>query len=108
MLRISLVAALAMGLTDSLFSGNLIMPHSQMMFGVLAGWILGHTLPAPSGVYRDSAFRTLRFAVVAIAVLAVGITTVLALEYLPLVRDIPPWQFTWNPHFWQYGRFSNW
>lgn len=105
----SLVAALAMGLTDSLFSGNLIMPHSQMLFGVLAGWIMGRTMPTPSGIYvKGSGYKTLRFAIVSSAVLAVAITTVLGFEYLPLARDIPMWLPTWNPHFWQYGRFSAW
>ena len=105
----SLVAALAMGLTDSLVSGNLIMPHSQMLFGVLAGWILGRAVRAPSGFYEKAAgFKRLRFALVSIAILAVAITTVLGLEYLPLARDIPIWMPTWNPHFWQYGRFSAW
>ena len=105
----SLVAALIMGLTDSLFSGNLIMPHSQMLFGVLAGWILGRSVRARSGLYeKASSFKTLRFTIVSIAILAVAITTVLGIEYLPLARDIPVWLPTWNPHFWQYGRFSAW
>ena len=108
-LDVSLVAALTMGLTDSLFSGNLIMPHSQMLFGVLAGWILGRTVRAPSGLYQKaSGFKMLRLTMVSIAILAVAITTILGLEYLPLARDIPVWLPTWNPHFWQYGRFSAW
>ena len=108
-LDVSLVAALTMGLTDSLFSGNLIMPHSQMLFGVLAGWIIGRTVRAPSGLYKEaSGFKTLRFTIVSIAILAVAITTILGLEYLPLARGIPVWLLTWNPHFWQYGRFSAW
>ncbi len=108
-LDVSLVAALTMGLTDSLFSGNLIMPHSQMLFGVLAGWILGRTVPAPSGVYEKApGFKRLRITIVSTAILAVAITTILGLEYLPLARDIPVWRLTWNPHFWQYGRFSAW
>jgi O-antigen ligase len=108
-LDVSLVAALAMGLTDSLFSGNLIMPHSQMLFGVLAGWIIGRTVRAPSGLYDKAPnFTRLRFTMVSIAILAVAITTILGLEYLPLARDIPVWLPAWNPHFWQYGRFSAW
>jgi len=107
-LDISLVAALTMGLTDSLFSGNLIMPHSQMLFAVLTGWILGRTVRAPSGLYKASGFKTLRFAIVSMAVLAVAVTSILGLEYFPLAREIPPWLVTWNPHFWQYGRFSAW
>jgi hypothetical protein len=98
-----------MGITDSLFSGNLIMPHSQMLFGVLAGWIIGRTVRAPSGLYEKAPdFKRLRFTLVSIAILAVAITTILGLEYLPLARDIPVWLPTWNPHFWQYGRFSAW
>ncbi len=105
----SLVAALTMGLTDSLFSGNLIMPHSQMLFGVLAGWIVGRNERAPSGLYGNAPeFRRLRLTIVSIAILAVAITTILGLEYLPLARDIPVWLLPWNPHFWQYGRFSAW
>jgi O-antigen ligase len=108
-LQFSLVASLAMGLTDSLVSGNLIMPHSQMLFGVLAGWIMGRTARAPSGLYESApAFKQLRFSIVSIAMLAVAVTTILGLEYLPLARDIPVWLPTWNPHFWQYGRFSAW
>jgi O-antigen ligase len=108
-LDVSLVAALTMGITDSLFSGNLIMPHSQMLFGVLAGWIIGRTVRAPSGLYEKAPdFKRLRFTLVSIAILAVAITTILGLEYLPLARDIPVWLPTWNPHFWQYGRFSAW
>lgn len=105
----SLVAALVMGLTDSLFSGNLIMPHSQMLFGVLTGWIVGRNERAPSGLYGNApGFKRLRFTIVSIAILAVTITTVLSLEYLPMARDIPMWLPAWNPHFWQYGRFSVW
>ena len=105
----SLVAALVMGLTDSLFSGNLIMPHSQMLFAVLAGWIIGRNERPPSGLYGNApGFKRLRFTIVSLAILAVAITTILSLEYLPLARAIPVWLPTWNPHFWQYGRFSAW
>ncbi|MBC8006974.1 MAG: hypothetical protein H7X76_02885 [Prolixibacteraceae bacterium] len=98
-----------MGLTDSLFSGNLIMPHSQMLFGVLTGWIVGRTVRAPAGFYMEAShFKTLRFTIVSMAILAVAITTILGLAYLPLAREIPVWLLTWNPHFWQYGRFSAW
>ena len=108
-LDVSLVAALFMGLTDSLFSGNLIMPQSQMLFGVLAGWIIGRTARAPSGLYANApGFRQLRSTIVSVAILAVATTTILCLEYLPLAREIPVWMPTWNPHFWQYGRFSAW
>jgi O-antigen ligase len=105
----SLVAALLMGMTDALFSGNLIMPQSQILFCVSAGWIAGRSLPAEIAVDAGAgAFRMHRFAIVSTGLLAVAITTILALEYLPLARDIPIWLPRWNPHFWQYGRFYNW
>ncbi len=105
----SLVAALLMGLTDSLFSGNLIMPQSQVLFCVLAGWIVGRSLSAEPALYAGSgAFRMHKLAIALIALLAASITAVLAFEYLPLARDIPVWLPRWNPHFWQYGRFYNW
>ncbi len=109
LLDASLVGALAMGLTDSLVSGNLIMPHSQMFFAVLAGWTLGRLARAPSGLHEAGKnFTGQRFAIVSIAFVSVSVTTVLGIEYLPLARDLPVWLPTWNPHFWQYGRFSAW
>lgn len=105
----TIVAALLMGLTDSLFSGNLIMPQSQILCFVLAGWVAGRSLPAARPVYIAApVYRLKRLAVVAAGLSAAGITTVLALEYLPLARDLPIWLPRWNPHFWQYGRFYNW
>lgn len=105
----SLVAALLMGMTDSLFSGNLIMPQSQVLFCVIAGWIVGRSLPAETALYAEAgAYRMHRFAIVSTGLVAVAITMILALEYLPLARDLPVWLPRWNPHFWQYGRFYNW
>ncbi|MEO8003436.1 MAG: O-antigen ligase family protein [Betaproteobacteria bacterium] len=105
----TLVAALLMGTTDAMFSGNLIMPQSQVLFFVVAGWIVGRT-PASESITppETASYRTPRFALVSVGLLAVGVTTILALEYLPLARDIPAWLTPWNPHFWQYGRFNTW
>jgi O-antigen ligase len=105
----TLVAALLMGTTDAMFSGNLIMPQSQVLFFVVAGWIVGRT-PVPESTTRIETvpYRARQFALVSVGLLAVGVTTILALEYLPLARDIPAWLTPWNPHFWQYGRFNAW
>ena len=46
------------GSTDSLVSGNLIMPRSQMLFGILAGWIMGRSMRAPSGLYEAGSIFT--------------------------------------------------
>jgi O-antigen ligase len=105
----TLIAALLTGLTDSLFSGNLIMPQSQVLFFVIAGWVVGRSLPQQSAIYMGAAtYRATRLCLVSVGLLAVAVTTILALEYLPLARDLPAWLPRWNPHFWQYGRFFNW
>ncbi len=109
MIDASLAGALTMGLTDAMFSGNLIMPHAQMVFCVLTGWILGRNLGTRVlAVSSADASGKGQFLLVAVTLTAVGVTSVLAIEYLPLAREIP-YQFErWNPHFWQYGHFSDW
>lgn len=37
----ALTASLVCGLCDSLLSGNIIMPHSQMMLFMIGGWLIG-------------------------------------------------------------------
>jgi O-antigen ligase len=106
---VTLVAALLMGTTDAMFSGNLIMPQSQVLFFVVAGWIVGRTpVPEATTGIETVSYRIPRFVLVSVGLLAVGVTTILALEYLPLAQDIPAWLTPWNPHFWQYGRFNTW
>ncbi|MFL6580400.1 MAG: O-antigen ligase family protein [Burkholderiales bacterium] len=105
----SLIAGLLTGVTDSMFSGNLIMPQSQILFFVIGGWIVGRSLPPQPAIYAEAtAYRLRRLGILATGVLAAGVTTSLALEYLPLARELPAWLPRWNPHFWQYGRVYNW
>jgi len=40
-INIALTASLVCGLCDSLLSGNIIMPHSQMMLFMIGGWLIG-------------------------------------------------------------------
>ncbi|MGH8677109.1 MAG: O-antigen ligase family protein, partial [Burkholderiales bacterium] len=106
---VSVAAALVMGLTDSLFSGNLIMPHSQVLFCVVAGWLIGRAQPAaPRATIDSPPSRTLQLTLVSTAMLATAITTVLAVGYFFTVQDMPLGLLRWNPHFWQYGRFAAW
>ena len=105
----SLVATLLMGLTDSLLSGNLVMPHSQILFCVISGWIVGRTwVSAPTNLANPENVRTATVLLVSASIAAAAITSILALEYLPLARDLPVWLPRWNPHFWNYGRFYDW
>jgi len=102
-------AALIMGLVDSLFSGNLTMPHSQIMFCVVAGWLLSRrrsetTRTAPT-LRRETVTG---FALSAVVLLAAGIALVLTFEYASAIHDMPWWQQPNPPNLWQYGRFSAW
>jgi O-antigen ligase len=104
----SLCAALVMGLTDSLFSGNLIMPHSQILLYVIAGWLVGRT-QATGPVYQgDGGWRSEKLVLVGVAMLAMCTTTILAFEYVDVVNPMPGNLQLRHPHFWQYGRFADW
>ena len=104
-------AALIMGLVESCFSGNLTMPHSQIMFCVTAGWLLG-LKPGPAterADYRMPAMaRHTRFALTSLTLLAVSIVFVLTFEYVHAVHGMPYWLNPNPPNLWQYGRFSAW
>ena len=104
----SLVAALVMGLVDSLFSGNLVMAHSQVLFCVIAGWIVGRADPGIEPVVSASRRHLLQTGLVGLAMLAVLTTTILTIEYLDVIRDMPYPPALRIPSFWQYGRFVEW
>jgi hypothetical protein len=103
----SLTAALLMGLTDSVFSGNLTMPHSQVLCATLIAWLFarGALPPASPGLRVLAVSRT---ALMAIGLAATAATLVLSLEYLHVIRDMPYPPQLRIPSFWQYGRFSAW
>ena len=105
----SLCAALVMGLVDSLFSGNLIMPHSQILLCVISGWLVGRTRAAAPGGERDADGRRLeKLALVGVAMLAMCTTAILAFEYVDVVQPMPGNLQPRHPHFWQYGHFADW
>ena len=107
----SIAAALIMGLTDSLFSGNQIMPHSQILLCVVAGLLVGRiSARSPDLSIRSLKvyYPTLKLAFVVIAMLAILATTILSTAYLRAVKDMGPNIQRGNPHFWNYGRFNSW
>ena len=105
---VSLAAALVMGLVDSLFSGNLVMPHSQVLFCVLAGWIVGRSGSRVGPTVSADERRLWRTGLVGLAILAILTTAILTIDYLDVIRDMP-YPFTLRaPSFWQYGRFTEW
>ena len=107
----SIAAALIMGLTDSLFSGNQIMPHSQILLCVVAGLLVGRTSARSPDLNIRSLkvyYPALKLAFVVIAMLAILATTILSTAYLRAVKDMGPNIQRGNPHFWNYGRFNAW
>ncbi|HWA12070.1 MAG TPA: O-antigen ligase family protein [Burkholderiales bacterium] len=103
----SVAAALLMGLTDALFSGNPIMPHSQVFLCVAAGWLLGHAQSAEGSAPQASTAR-LRMGMAGLALAAAAATTVLAVDYLGTIAGQPYPPEMRVPSFWQYGRFTDW
>jgi O-antigen ligase len=104
----SLCAALVMGLTDSMFSGNLIMPHSQILLFVIAGWLVGRTQEMGPVGKGEGRWRSEKLVLVGVAMLAMCTTTILAFEYVDVVNPMPGNLQLRYPHFWQYGRFADW
>lgn len=102
-------AALVMGLVDALFSGNLLMPHSQVCLAVIAGWMLGRQQPAPPIPYLSAGRQREWRTGIALSVgMAAFVSMVLAVEYLSLIVDMPYPPALRVPNFWQYGRFTAW
>ncbi|HWH49229.1 MAG TPA: O-antigen ligase family protein [Burkholderiales bacterium] len=105
----SLCAALFMGLTDSMFSGNLIMSHSQILLFVIAGWLVGQSQKKPEVMNeRNSGWRLAGLTLGGVAMLAMCTTAILAFEYVDVVNTMPGNLQPRYPHFWQYGRFAGW
>ena len=105
---VSLAAALIMGMVESLFSGGILMPHAQMMVCIVAGWLLGRRLIARSPTMRPEHAAQVRLGLTLSVVAAALVTTLIGLEYLAVVWDMPLSAQRWHPHFWQYGRFAAW
>jgi len=104
-----LCAALFMGLTDSMFSGNLIMSHSQILLFVIAGWLVGQSQKKPEVMNeRNSGWRLAGLTLGGVAMLAMCTTAILAFEYVDVVNTMPGNLQPRYPHFWQYGRFAGW
>ncbi len=107
-ITVALAAAVITGLVESLFSGGVIMPHGQMMLCIVAGWLLGRRLATGNPGAAAKRGSQMRLALTMSVVAAALITTMVSLEYWSVVRDMPISAQPWHPHFWQYGRFSNW
>lgn len=108
MVNASLCAALVMGLIDSLFSGNLIMPHSQFMFCVIAGWLMGRTRPRGSEGSESANSQMWTLALAGISILVVLTTATLAVDYVDAVTSMEGNFSPRRPHFWQHGLFTDW
>ena len=104
----ALAAALIFGLVESLFSGNLIMPHSQVLLCVIAGWIVGRQVDETPLVLPGRWAKVETTAIVGLSIAAVAVTTLFAYSYIQVVNNMPAWLADRPPHFWQYGRWGTW
>lgn len=107
MVSFVLAAALFMGLCDSVFSGNLTMPHSQVLFFLLAGWIVGRACPEVAAQVSPIV-PTVRTVLAGVGMLAGMATLLLTVEYLGMLGDAANPVADRVPSFWQYGRFDSW
>ena len=104
--NVGLCAGLVTGLVDALFSGNLIMPHSQIALCVISGWLLGRNSQSNYHASGNATFlRAEKVAVVFAIIISALLVAVFSNEYLSILRQIPGWLPERYPHFWQYGRF---
>ncbi len=105
---VALAGALTLGLFESLFSGNLVMPHSQVMLAVTGGWLLGRSQRDREPVEPKPVKNWTRWSLSAIALISATVVTLLAADYLLAVNALPGWLPERFPHFWQYGRWADW
>lgn len=107
---ICLSAALIMGLGDSLFSGNIVMPHSQILLSLLSGWLLARAMPssASPAPQPNVSPAAVRMALGCSVLLAWAVTMILSLEYWHVTHTLTSWLPDRPPHFWQYGRLDSW
>ena len=107
--NVGLSAGLITGLVDALFSGNLIMPHSQIALCVISGWLVGRNGQSNHDGNGNPLFlRAEKIAVVSAIIVSALLVAVLSNEYLSMLRELPGWLPERYPHFWQYGRLSGW
>ncbi len=107
-INIALAASLVCGLTDSLFSGNIIMPQSQMLLFMMGGWLVGVNLKL---ALLDSRFEQSvshwQHWVLSITVLAAITINIIDLNrYYTFTQD-PAFSMPSNPHprFWTNGHW---
>lgn len=103
-INVALTASLAMGLADSLVSGNTLMPHSQMALFIVIGWMIGRNTTPDLQIAAVTRWREVVFSlamVTAIAVVGFG-----ALEYWTQSQadgfQMPEYS---HPRFWQNGHW---
>ena len=79
------------------------------VYGVVAGWFVGRAdLAITRLVEHPPRQQIMRTSLVGVAMLAVLTTTLLTVEYLNVIRDMPYPPELRIPSFWQYGRFTAW
>ncbi|MDD2802334.1 MAG: O-antigen ligase family protein [Methylococcales bacterium] len=107
-INIALTASLVCGLCDSLLSGNIIMPHSQMMLFMIGGWLIGRNqatdLISIELQPLQSKGRTLVLVVVVLAAITIQLNGVQSYySYMKRTQFSAP-EYA-HPRFWNDGHW---
>jgi O-antigen ligase len=106
LLNTGLLAALLMGLSDALVSGNTLMPVSQMTLFILIGWVIGRN----ARVRRDSASLRSRKAGLAVSLISLACAVTVGHGALTYYRYWDARQFLVpagpsHPRYWEEGHW---
>ncbi|MGI9046755.1 MAG: O-antigen ligase family protein [Burkholderiales bacterium] len=107
-INIALLASLLTGLTDSLLTGNNLMPHSQFTLYVVAGWLIGRNVRIQATMTEVQlealSPRILMVALTAIALVTIVCYSGLYLQKLKSDTTVVLGEIA-HPRFWQNGHW---
>ncbi len=119
-INIAMTAALICGLTEAMFSGNTLMPQSQLLLFFIAGWLVGRNLHlAESTGYPDLPNRSLELrknivltkclthtALIIVITAAIAVQVIGAANYYKYSKghDYDPTTY-YHPRYWQDGHW---
>jgi putative inorganic carbon (HCO3(-)) transporter len=107
-INVALVACLVMGLSDAMFSGNTLMPHSQMALCVIVGWLLGRNRVLDGNVEATRTSNTLnwrKWVLLLTSVLSLVVLGAGSVDYFSHTQDGATSDEILHPRMWQNGHW---
>jgi len=107
-INVALAACLVMGLSDAMFSGNTLMPHSQMGLCVIVGWLLGRN--RVMGANRETGptgniLNGWKWVLPLLALLSLCVLGAGSVDYFAHRQDTPSAERVLHPRMWQNGHW---